>query len=85
MKEEIEKEKMKFYRHWYDSDIDTSGTKKPNEFLGEFEIPKGSSNGYSFEIVGEKDGKKYKIFGQEVSGLADRYNAGTKIFIEEIS
>ncbi len=77
-------EKVKLYRHLYDSDKNKDGSDKPNELLGEFLIPKGSMDGYDFETVGEKDGKKYKIFGQEVSGLADRYNAGTKIFIEEV-
>lgn len=77
-------EKIKFYRHSYDKDTNEDGTDKPNEFLGEFEVPKGSTHDYSFETIGEKDGKKYKIFGQEVSYLADRFNAGTKVFIEEI-
>lgn len=80
----MEKEKIKLYRHIYDNPIEKIGKEKPNEFLGEFEVEKGSTDGYGFETIGEKDGKKYKIYGQEISCLADSYNAGTKVFIEEI-
>ena len=80
----MEKETKKFYRHFYDNDKNADGSEKANEFLGEFEIEKGSAGGYDFETIGEKDGKKYKIYGQEISYLIDPYNAGTKVFIEEI-
>lgn len=83
---ELEKEnkKEKIYRYFYDNPKDPKGKDKPNELLGEFEIINGDTTGYDFEAVGMKDGKKYKIFGQEVSALADYYNAGTKCFVEEI-
>ena len=74
--------KKKFYRHIYDNDKNKDGTKKPNEFLGVFEIKKGSCEGYDFETTGKKDGKEYKIFGVEVTYTIDPYNAGTKVFIE---
>ena len=77
----------KIYRHFYDNDKEGDGKEKPNEFLGEFKIIEGDTGGYDFEAVGIKqdNGKKYRIHGQEVSYLADRYNAGTKCFIEEIT
>ena len=77
-------ETIKIYRHFYDEPQEPKGKGKPNDYLGEFEIVEGDARGYSFEFVGvrKEDGKKYKVFGQEVSGLADRYNAGTKCFIE---
>lgn len=78
-------ETIKLYRHNYDNPKKQDGSDKPNEFLGEFLIPIGSANDYSYETIGEKDGKKYKIYGQEISSLADRYNAGTKNFVEEIT
>lgn len=77
----------KVYRHWYDNPKDKSGNKKPNEILGEFEFTpneREKMNGYSFETTAIKNGKKYKIIGQEVSGLADSYNAGVMIFAELI-
>ncbi len=78
-------EKIKLYRHWYDNPKDADGNDKPNEFLGEFEVNEEEMRGYDFDCFGTKDGKKYRIIGQEVSGLADRYNAGTKIFVEELN
>ena len=76
---------MKIYRHIYDNPIGPSGDEKPNELLGDFEV-EGNMDGYSFEVTGKSndDGKTYGIFGHEVSALTDRYNAGTKVFIEEI-
>lgn len=75
---------IKLHRHWYDNPKNKDGTDKPNEFLGEFEIEQESTDDYCFQTIGEKNGKKYKIYGQEVSALTDKYNAGTKIFIEEV-
>ena len=76
---------MKIYRHFYDNNKDVNGD-KPNEYLGEFEIREGDVSGYEFTAIGirKEDGKKYKIFGQEVSALVNRYNAGTKCFIEQL-
>lgn len=77
--------KIKIYRHFYDNNLEIDGkTEKPNEFLGEFETD-GEIDGYNFEFIGTKDGKKYRVIGQEISFLADRYNAGTKCFVEEIN
>jgi len=82
--EKREVEEVKIYRHFYDNPKDNEGKNKPNQFLGTFEIPKGSMNDYSFDIEGirKEDGNPYTIRGQEVSYLVDRYNAGTKCFIE---
>ena len=74
----------KIYRHVYDTDKDDEGIEKPNEFLGEFEIIEGDNNGYNYEMIGIKDGKKYRIFGQEIVFYGDSYNAGTKNFVELI-
>ena len=82
----MDKKLVKIYRHIYDKDTNEDGTKKSNELLGEFEIIEGSVNDdYNFEGIGinQKNGKKYKIHGQEISALGDRYNAGTKCFVEE--
>lgn len=75
---------IKIYRHFYDNDKNSDGTDKPNELLGTFEPDEESLGLYSFETEGirKEDGKKYKIIGQEISALADRYNAGTKCFLE---
>lgn len=75
---------IKIYRHLYDKDTDDKGIKKPNELLGDFDVLEGDSAGYEFEFVGirKEDGKRYRVFGVEVSYLTDRYNAGTKCFIE---
>lgn len=84
----MEKITKKVYRHWYDNPKDHHGDTKPNELLGEFEFTtdelKNYGNDYNFETTAIKNGKKYKIIGQEVSGLADSYNAGTMIFAELI-
>ena len=80
----MDKETIKIYRHLYDNDKNRDGTAKPNEYLGEFEIDENTTLGYDFEFeaIRKEDGKKYKVFGQEISGFADIYNAGTKCFIE---
>ncbi len=77
--------KKAIYRHIYDNPFEEDGTtKKPNEFLGIFEIPENSIDDYSFHLVGKKDGKRYKITGQEVSSMVNRYNAGTICYAELI-
>lgn len=78
----------KIYRHFYDNSKDSNGNEKPNEYLGEFEVVEGRGiTGYSFDFIGIKkeDGKRYKVFGMEISALVDRYNAGTQCCIEEIN
>ena len=77
----------KIYRHFYDNSKEKDGKEKPNELLGTFEIKEGSMDGHDFEFVGvrQEDGKKYRVHGQEISGLADSYNAGTKCFVEFIT
>ena len=77
---------MKIYRHIYDKSTNEDGSDKPNEFLGDFEIEdEGELNDYSFDVIGIKDNQKYRIIGQEISYLMDRYNAGTKVFVELIN
>lgn len=80
---------IKIYRHFYDNDKNIDGTEKQNEYLGEFELEEEEYNrlGYNFEFVGtrKEDGKKYRVSGIEVSGLADPYNSGTKCFIEGLN
>ena len=75
----------KIYRHIYDDPREhKSEREKPNEFLGEFEIIEGNTTGYDFEAIGVKNGKKYKIFGVEVTATQNGYNAGTQCYVELI-
>ena len=81
-----EKKYTKIYKRIYDGKEEGFNDEQyPNELLGEFEIIYGSM-GYAFSLIGvEKEtGKIYNIVGDEVSGLYNPGNGGTKCSIYEI-
>jgi len=72
--------KTKLYERIYDNPLNKDGTKKPNKFLGTFEIKDGLPNDYGYTCYGYKNHKLYKIIGREVS----YDNGGTKHLIKPI-
>jgi len=77
-------ETIKLYVHTYDNPLKKDGTKKENQFLGEFELLEGTLDDYSYEVYGRNvgDGRIYKIIGKEVSGFYHPLEGGTRNFIE---
>ena len=76
----------KIYERIYDNPSNDNGTKKPNKLLGKFKIIDGGTGGYSFVCYGiNSNNEIFKITGVETSFLRDKYNAGTRIFLEKLS
>ena len=83
----MEKKYIEVWERVYDCDINKDGSKKPNKFLGEFELleDKELPNDYSYEVfVKDKDGKICILRGVEVSGYYHPNEGGTKNSIKPV-
>ena len=58
--------KIRIYKKAYDNPLNSDGTEKENEFLGEFELLETiEEDTYSSSSIGERDGKIYFISEKE--------------------
>lgn len=73
---------MEIYKRIYDNDLNKDGSKKSNEFLGEFEIIETIfEDGYSSQRIGFAGDKVYLIDEIEVTG----WNSGSRFEVKELS
>lgn len=76
---------MKIYERVYDNPNNKDGTKKPNKFLGDFEILETLFIGfYSSQRIGAKNGKIYLITEKEVSGFRNPERGGSRFNFREL-
>ena len=78
---------MKLYERIYDNPINKDGTKKPNKFLGEFELIEGKMDSYSYEVIvkNKEDNELYILFGYEVSGFYHPNEGGIRHLLEKLT
>ena len=77
---------LKVYEREYDAPLKKDGTKKPNKYLGEFNVVSViEEDMYASKRIVEKEGKQYLLDEIEVSGFYHEGQGGSRFILKEIT